>query len=116
MISVVVGLNLLVLAAAEAAKGARGAAPRDADAPREAGGVLRVRALEVVDGAGNVLIRLGVDENGEAGVVTMSPGGVPLTLMGQQDGAGMFATFDPDGRALVVISEDEKGRARRPAP
>ncbi len=105
MISVMAGLNLMVLAAAEQALGARHPASLGSGAAPEADGVLRVHAIEVVDGAGNVLIRMGVDESGDAAIVTMDTAGTPLTFMGQSDGAGMIATFDAQGRARAVIRE-----------
>ena len=104
MFGATAGLTLVVLdAATEAAKVSHDAAPAGPDAGASADGVLRVRAIEVVDGAGRVLMRMGADETGQAAIVTMNGAGAPVTFMGQQDGAGMIATFDAQGRAKVVI-------------
>ena len=72
--------------------------------------VIRARAFEVVDDQGRVVIRIGLDSNGEAGIVTTDSSGSPLTVFGAYRGGGMISTFNRAGRPLVTIKQDYDGQ------
>ena len=80
--------------------------PKDAVLPE----VIRAKAFEVVDDQGRVVIRIGLDSNGEAGIVTTDSSGSPLTVFGAYRGGGMISTFNRAGRPLVTIKQDYDGQ------
>lgn len=102
------------------------------DAVRALPDVIRARSFEVVDDDGRVVVRIGLDAAGEAGIVTTDADGNPLTVFGAFRGGGMVATFDRAGKPLVMIRQDlhgngeitygsepaaeQRDRARAPAP
>lgn len=72
--------------------------------------VVRARAFEVVDDQGRVVIRMGLDGNGEAGIVTTDSGGSPLTVFGAFRGGGMISTFNRFGKPLVMMRQNYHGK------
>ncbi len=74
--------------------------------------VIRARAFEVVDDQGRVVIRIGLDVNGEAGIVTTDSSGSPLTVFGAYRGGGMISTFSRAGKPLVTIKQDHHGKGK----
>ena len=112
--SVLITFQMFVLAAftAVAANPAQ-SPPRAAgsDEPSPTPELLRARTIEIVNVAGQPVIRLGVDTDGSGALILTSDDGTPLAIVGRHEGAGMMSTFDGAGHALVVLTErDGEGR------
>ena len=72
--------------------------------------IVTARQVGVTNDAGEVVVALGTDEDGDGMVKTWSAKGKTMVELGATEGdKGMVATYQPNGKKLVKLSTNANG-------